>query len=116
MYDYINIKEGHKFLSILPVWHSFERAVEYIILNAGGTLAYSKPIGAIMIPDMAQVQPQWMASVPRIWEGVRASIFRTINKEGGAKKALLLSLSVPVHPGFIFTICLPDDFLILDGD
>ncbi len=88
VYDYINIKEGHKFLSILPVWHSFERAVEYIILNAGGTLAYSKPIGAIMIPDMAQVQPQWMASVPRIWEGVRASIFRNINKEGGAKKAL----------------------------
>jgi len=43
-----------------------------------------------MLPDMAQIQPQWMASVPRIWEGVRASIFRTINKEGGAKKILFL--------------------------
>lgn len=88
VYDYIDIKPGHRFLSILPVWHSFERAVEYIVFNAGGTLAYSKPIGAVMIPDMAKVQPQWMASVPRIWEGVRASIFRNINKEGGAKKAL----------------------------
>ena len=88
VYDYVEIKEGHRFLSVLPVWHSFERAVEYIILNAGGTLAYSKPIGAIMIPDMAQVQPQWMASVPRIWEGVRASIFRNVSKEGGVKKAL----------------------------
>ncbi len=88
VYDYVEIKEGHRFLSVLPVWHSFERAVEYIILNAGGTLAYSKPIGAIMIPDMAQVQPQWMASVPRIWEGVRASIFRNVSKEGGVKKTL----------------------------
>ncbi len=90
VYDYIEIKEGHRFLSVLPVWHSFERAVEYIILNAGGTLAYSKPVGAVMIPDMAQVQPQWMASVPRIWEGVRASIYRNVMKEGGAKKSLFI--------------------------
>ncbi len=90
VYDYVDVKEGHIFLSVLPVWHSFERAVEYIILNAGATLAYSKPIGAIMIPDMAQIRPQWMASVPRIWEGVRASIFRNVNKEGGAKKVLFV--------------------------
>ncbi len=88
VYEYIDVIPGHRFLSILPVWHSFERAVEYIIFNAGGTLAYSKPVGAVMIPDMAKVQPQWMASVPRIWEGVRASIFRNINKEGGAKKGI----------------------------
>lgn len=90
VYDYVEVKEGHIFLSVLPVWHSFERAVEYIILNAGATLAYSKPVGAIMLPDMAQIKPQWMASVPRIWEGVRASIYRTVNKEGGAKKILFL--------------------------
>ena len=88
VYDYVDIRPDHKFLSILPVWHSFERAVEYFVFGAGAALAYSKPVGAVMIPDMAKVQPQWMASVPRKWEGVRASIFRTMNKEGGAKKAL----------------------------
>lgn len=88
VYDYIDVKPEHIFLSILPVWHSFERAVEYIIFGAGASLAYSKPIGAVMIPDMAKIRPHWMASVPRIWEGVRASIFRNINKEGGAKKGL----------------------------
>jgi long-chain acyl-CoA synthetase len=29
-----------------------------------------------------------MASVPRIWEGVRAAIYRNVNEEGGIRKAL----------------------------
>ena len=41
-----------------------------------------------MMADMAEVQPTVMASVPRIWENVRAAIYRTINEEGGIKKAL----------------------------
>ena len=88
LYDYVDIHTGHMFLSVLPVWHSFERAVEYIMLDRAATIAYSKPIGAIMLPDMAKVKPHWMASVPRIWEGVRAGIYRNVKKEGGAKKVL----------------------------
>ncbi len=88
IYDYIDVDPGHVFLSVLPIWHSFERAVEYIMLDRAATIAYSKPIGAIMLPDMAKVKPHWMASVPRIWEGVRAGIIRNVNKEGGAKKVL----------------------------
>lgn len=76
------------FLSVLPVWHSFERAVEYIVLRNGCIMAYSKPIGQIMLEDMAAVRPTVMASVPRIWEGVRSAVYRNINEEGGLKKAL----------------------------
>ncbi len=88
IYDYVDIAAGDVFLSVLPVWHSFERIVEYIMLERGAAMAYSKPIGAIMLPDMAKVKPHWMASVPRIWEGVRAGIIRNVNKEGGVKKVL----------------------------
>ncbi len=90
LYDYVNIIPGEVLLSVLPVWHSFERIIEYVVLERGAALAYSKPIGAIMLPDMAKVRPQWMASVPRIWEGVRAGIYRNVNKEGGAKKGIFL--------------------------
>ncbi len=90
IYDYIDVHAGHVFLSVLPIWHSFERAVEYIMLERGASIVYSKPIGAIMLPDMAKVKPHWMASVPRIWEGVRAGIYRNVKKEGGAKKGLFL--------------------------
>ena len=88
LYDYVSITPGDILLSVLPVWHSFERIIEYVILERGAALAYSKPIGAIMLPDMAKVKPQWMASVPRIWEGVRAGIYRNVKKEGGAKKVI----------------------------
>jgi long-chain acyl-CoA synthetase len=84
----IEVDNRDTFLSVLPVWHSFERTVEYIILRNGCALAYSKPIGKIMLDDMAAVKPTVMASVPRIWEGVRAAIYRNINEEGGIKKAL----------------------------
>ena len=85
---HLDLKAGDKMLSVLPVWHSFERAVEYILLFRGLSIAYSKPIGAIMLPDMAKVQPQWLVSVPRIWEGVRAAIYRNIQKDKIIKQKL----------------------------
>jgi len=79
----MDIGPGDIFLSVLPVWHSFERCIGTFVLSRGATLAYSKPIGKIMLADMASARPTVMASVPRIWESVRASVYRTINEEGG---------------------------------
>ncbi len=76
------------FITVLPVWHSFERAVEYICLNYGASLAYSKPIGTVMLDDMAQIRPTWMTSVPRIWEGIRAAVLRNVAKQSAVKQAL----------------------------
>ena len=76
------------FLSILPIWHSFERAVEYVVMNYAAALAYSKPIGQIMLDDMTKIQPTWMTSVPRIWEGVRAAVYRNAGKQSVAKQTL----------------------------
>ncbi len=84
----LEIDKRDTFLTVLPVWHSFERTVEYIVFRNGCSLAYSKPIGKIMLADMISVKPTIMASVPRIWEGVRAAIYRNVNDEGGIKKAL----------------------------
>jgi long-chain acyl-CoA synthetase len=75
-------------LSVLPIWHAFERAVEYYVLSKGGSIAYSKPVGKVLMEDIAAIKPQWMASVPRIWESIRSAIYRKINAEGGFKKAL----------------------------
>ena len=84
----LHIGPGDIFLSVLPVWHSFERIIDNFALSQGTALAYSKPVGKIMLADMAAVKPTIMASVPRIWEGVRAAIYRNINEEGGIKKAV----------------------------
>ena len=84
----IHVGPEDVFLSVLPVWHSFERIIDNYALSQGTALAYSKPAGKIMLADMAKIRPTVMASVPRIWEGVRAAVYRNVNEEGGIKKVL----------------------------
>jgi len=79
---------GDMWLSVLPVWHSFERLMQYIILERASGVAYSKPIASVMLPDIAVIRPNIIAGVPRLWEALAAGIFRNIKKEGGIKKAL----------------------------
>ncbi|MDR1933081.1 MAG: AMP-binding protein [Spirochaetales bacterium] len=84
----ITLGPGDIWLCVLPVWHSFERLIQYASLGAASALAYSKPIGKIMLADCRKIQPTWLASVPRIWEAVRAGVYRNVNAGGGLKKAL----------------------------
>ena len=86
--EYIIIKPGDIMISILPVWHSFERACEYVFLEAGGGIAYSQPIGSVLLADMAKVKPQFIVSVPRVWEGVRNAIFRNLKKASPLKRGM----------------------------
>ncbi|MCL2294222.1 MAG: AMP-binding protein [Spirochaetes bacterium] len=86
--DYLLLKPYQRIMSILPIWHSFERTCEYIFLEVGGGIAYSKPIGAVLLADMAAINPHWMLAVPRLFEGVRAAVFRKVNTGKKASKIL----------------------------
>ena len=70
------LKQGNKALCMLPVWHVYERELEYFLLYVGVALCYSKPAISILLADMKKVSPQFMATVPRIWDG----IYNAINK------------------------------------
>ncbi|MFP4363741.1 MAG: AMP-dependent synthetase/ligase [Spirochaetia bacterium] len=83
-----DIKEGDIWLSVLPVWHSFERIMQFIAIQTASTIAYSKPIGKIMLHDFTLVKPMWMASVPRIWEAVMDGVYKKVNAKGGITKVL----------------------------
>ena len=84
----ITVKPGDRWLSVLPVWHSFERIMQYIALGSGSTLCYSKPVGSVMLNDIQKVRPMWMVSVPRIWESIREGVYRRADESGAVKKAL----------------------------
>jgi long-chain acyl-CoA synthetase len=86
--ELIDVGPGDIWLCVLPVWHSFERIMQYVALGSASCLAYSKPIGQIMLADFQKVKPTWMASVPRIWESLQAGIYKNIAKQGGAKAVL----------------------------
>jgi len=82
------------FISLLPPWHIFERMVEYAAIAAGACQTYSciRTLGA----DMAKEKPTFMASVPRVWEGILGRVTANIAKEPAAKQrifGLLLAVS-----------------------
>ncbi|MDD3981778.1 MAG: AMP-binding protein, partial [Spirochaetales bacterium] len=97
----IGVNPGEIFLSVLPVWHSFERILQYLILQSGATIAYSKPIGSILLADMQAVQPHWFPSVPRIWESVKDGIYKSIRQSSKVKRALF-GFFVGVGESFAF--------------
>jgi long-chain acyl-CoA synthetase len=88
IYNYLHVHHWDTAITVLPVWHSYERAVEYIIIERGLSLVYSKPVGSIMLDDMALFQPTVLPAVPRLMESVMQGINRAINKKGGATKVI----------------------------
>ncbi|MGB4407218.1 MAG: long-chain fatty acid--CoA ligase [Sphaerochaeta sp.] len=89
---------GQRWLSVLPVWHSFERILQYVIVSQASTIAYSKPLGSILIADLSLVNPHWMGSVPRIWEAVKSGVFNSMKAKSPVSKALFaFFVSVAMH-------------------
>ncbi len=84
----IDFQPAQRWLSILPVWHSFERILQYAVLSFASTIAYSKPIGKILLTDLQRVSPHFMGSVPRIWETVRAGVFQSIKGKSKIQQRL----------------------------
>jgi long-chain acyl-CoA synthetase len=88
VHEHIDLQQGYILMSVLPIWHAFERAVEYYVFARGCSIAYSKPVGKVLFEDFAAVKPQWLPSVPRIWENLRRAIYQNINSGGKTKKAI----------------------------
>lgn len=84
----IFLNPGDKALSVLPVWHVFEREVEYVILIQGGSICYSKPVGSILLADFKTLNPQLLPAVPRVFEAVYDGITKKMRKAGGIVLAM----------------------------
>jgi long-chain acyl-CoA synthetase len=82
------LKPGDIWLSVLAVWHVYERTIEYVIFYNRTSIAYSKPVSSILMADFQAIKPQWMVSVPRVWESIMEAITRNVNSMGGFTKKL----------------------------
>jgi long-chain acyl-CoA synthetase len=79
-------KPGDIWLSVLPVWHVFERAIEYVILYYNNGIAYSRPVSSVLMADFVNIKPHWMVSVPRVWEAIMDGIYRNVKQMGRFQK------------------------------
>lgn len=91
--DLIKLAHHDRWLSILPSWHIFERAVEYVALSKGCCIVYSsiKTFAA----DLEEYKPTIVATVPRLWESLYIKINAAV-KAQGEKKQKLFNLMVAI--------------------
>lgn len=86
--DRIHLNPGENALCILPVWHVYMREVEYVILSQGCALTYSKPVGSVLLADIAKINPVIVPGVPRVFEAIKEGVDRKMRRTGGITLAL----------------------------
>ncbi|MFQ6538313.1 MULTISPECIES: AMP-binding protein [Aphanothece] len=61
---------GERVVSVLPIWHSYERSAEYFLLACGCQQTYTtlKKLRS----DLQRVRPHYLISVPRLWEALQS--------------------------------------------
>jgi long-chain acyl-CoA synthetase len=75
-----------RILSVLPIWHVFERVVEMYTIGFGGCTFYSsiQNLGE----DMRNIEPTFMASAPRLWEKLHERILQNIKSSHPVRQVL----------------------------
>ena len=66
----VNPRPGDRVLSILPIWHAYERSAGYLLLSRGCSQSYTNI--RQFRSDLQRVRPHYMISVPRLWESIHA--------------------------------------------
>lgn len=81
---------GDRVLSILPVWHCYERSVEYYLLSQGCTQIYTN-IRHVKA-DLKSFKPNYMVGVPRLWESIYEGVQKQFREQPAKKQRLINSL------------------------
>lgn len=77
------------FLSFLPLSHSLERTAGYCLpLCIGATVAFAQDFSTV-VDNLKQVQPEFIISVPRLYEKIHATISAGLAEAPPVKKLLV---------------------------
>ncbi|WP_448514115.1 long-chain fatty acid--CoA ligase [Parathermosynechococcus lividus] len=77
---------GDRTLSILPIWHAYERVAEYFLFAAGCTQTYTNL--RHFKNDLKRCKPHYMIAVPRIWEGFYEGVQKQLRDAPARKRRL----------------------------
>ena len=70
----------------LPLAHSFALLIQLLSFDLGGNIAYWERDPLKIVPNLAEVKPDYFPSVPRIFEKIYTAATSEIEKSGGLKK------------------------------
>src|SRR5690606_10390624 len=80
------LSENDRGLSILPVWHSYERVFTMVTISNGCATYYTTL--RTIADDLKSVRPTVMASAPRLWESLYERIMDRVKSAPPVRKAL----------------------------
>jgi long-chain acyl-CoA synthetase len=83
----LQLKVNEKVLSILPTWHSYERAFEYFIFSQGCTQIYTNL--RTIKKDLKEHKPDYMVAVPRLWESIYEGVQKNFREQPASKQKLV---------------------------
>ncbi|MFN9661297.1 MAG: AMP-binding protein, partial [Cyanobacteriota bacterium] len=78
---------GDRVLSVLPIWHAYERTAEYFLLSCGCRQTYTSL--RHLKTDLRSVKPHYMISVPRLWEALLSGFEDALAAMPAARQRLL---------------------------
>ena len=82
------LEKETRFLTWLPLSHSYEHAVQFIQIAVGGRVYYAESIDKL-IKNMSECSPHIMTAVPRFYQNLHQKISSTFKKATGLKKNLV---------------------------
>lgn len=92
----VNFTTEDRFLSILPVWHIFERTFEMLGIARGSCTYYTNIRN--LKEDLQIVRPTFLASAPRLWESLYQGIMANLDKAPKINQSLFfLAYSISNH-------------------
>ncbi len=78
---------GSSVLSVLPIWHSYERSAEYYFFSCACTQSYTTI--KHLKNDLPRVRPVVMATVPRLWEAIKIGFDDAVGRMPPLRKGLI---------------------------
>ena len=84
------ISDTPKFLTWLPLSHSYEHTVQFVQITVGAKIFYAESIDKL-VKNMNDCSPDIMTAVPRFYQNLYQKISSTFKKATGIKKFLVNS-------------------------
>ncbi len=82
------ISKNPKFLTWLPLSHSYEHTVQFVQITVSAKIFYAESIEKLL-KNMNDCSPEIMTAVPRFYQNLYQKINSTFNKAEGIKKLLI---------------------------
>jgi len=82
------ISKKPKFLTWLPLSHSYEHTVQFVQIVVGAKVFYAESIDKL-IKNMSKCSPEIMTAVPRFYQNLYQKINASFNKATGLRKFLV---------------------------